>query len=367
MKASLQRMVLSTAETLGLFDWARRRHQNELLVLTYHSVVQGVDRQRQQYPLVYRNAVSAEHFEQQMLYLRRHYQPLDRKDLLEVLEGKSFPTGAVAITFDDGLVNNATVALPILKRLGIPAFFFLPTGFVDDASRGKIRRHWTEDLIARMSHKLNIDAVDLSALEDELPALQENLDARAPSESTRRVVDHLKSLSRTERLDRLSGLIAVLGDPPPLSTFPADPHGHSILASMTWNQARRAAENGITLGGHTVNHESLAQLPDDEAASEITECLRDLSEHTEQQGEFFSYPYGRACDFTDVHQDVLADLGCRAAFTQIVGFNDSSTNPLTLRRIDVSSDYSLNMFSYVATGTKKAVDNVIRRRTSSPS
>lgn len=38
--------------------------------------------------------------------------------------------GTLSITFDDGYLDNFQVAAPILRRLGIPATFFITTGFV---------------------------------------------------------------------------------------------------------------------------------------------------------------------------------------------------------------------------------------------
>ncbi len=41
---------------------------------------------------------------------------------------KSFPPRAVAITFDDGYLDNYQLALPILQRLGFKAAFFIVAG-----------------------------------------------------------------------------------------------------------------------------------------------------------------------------------------------------------------------------------------------
>jgi len=342
----------------------RRRHANELLVLTYHSVVDGVEAPRRRHPLVYRNAVTAEHFEQQMRHLRRHYQILDASAFRAILDGALLPDRAAVVTFDDGLLNNITVALPILRRLQIPAFFFLATGFVGAASAGTLRRHWTEDLIARLSLAAKDGVFDVAAIEACLPSLRHELTGRTASTAILRIIGHLKTLPHQQRTDRLAALKEPLRPPAP-EAFPADSAGHSILASMTWDQAQEAARHAVTLGGHTVNHPVLSQLPDEASAAEIEESLDAIATRTGRPADWFAYPYGGPQDVTAFHREVLRETGCCGAFTQVPGFNDAATHPLALHRIDVSSDYDLSTFCYFISGTKHWVDRVVRRRTSS--
>lgn len=363
MTLPLRQPLLRAARALGLPRWMRRRHADELLVLTYHSVTTGVQEIRQRHPLVYRNAVSAARFERQMQYLKRHYTLLDGDALRAVLTGNApMPDRAVAVTFDDGLLNNATVALPILKRLEVPAFFFLPTGFVDAASEGTLRRHWSEDLIARFSFRSGDDPLSPESIGRRLPSLTATLTGCSPTEAMLRAVDHLKNLPPSKRTDRLAALRDLIGDAPPASAIPAAPDGPSLLATMTWHHARAAATDGITLGGHTVNHESLAQLPTETAETEITRSLQAIEDHTGAPAQLFSYPYGRPDDVSKTHKSILLARECCGAFTQITGFNDASTDPFFLRRIDVSPNYSLEVFAYIASGTKRAVDRVVRGR-----
>src|SRR5258708_34089794 len=44
----------------------------------------------------------------------------------------ALPPRAACITFDDGYADNDRLALPILKRFGLQATFFVATGFSDD-------------------------------------------------------------------------------------------------------------------------------------------------------------------------------------------------------------------------------------------
>ena len=75
--------------------------------------------------------VGIEQFERQMAQLARHCQPVS---LEHVLSLDAVPRGArplVAVTFDDGYLDNFSHAAPILQRHRIPAAFFVSTGIVD--------------------------------------------------------------------------------------------------------------------------------------------------------------------------------------------------------------------------------------------
>jgi len=55
-------------------------------------------------------------------------------ELARRAQGGAPPAGLAAITFDDGLRNNCTVALPILREYGIPATVYVTVGFLGGAS-----------------------------------------------------------------------------------------------------------------------------------------------------------------------------------------------------------------------------------------
>lgn len=356
MMSFVQHTLLSVAQFAGLFDLVRRRTQHSLRVFTYHSVVEA-PRARTDAPLLYRNAVPAGHFKRQMGHLKRHYRLLDGDALREALHQNQFPPDAALVTFDDGLVNNVTVALPILEELDVPALFFLPTGFVQAASEGTQRIHWTEDLIARLSTQQS--PVSWAWINRHLPEFERSRSHPSPEQAPLAVVDHLKSLPQSVRKQRVHTLRDQLPRPT-ASAFPADEDGHSLLHTMTWEQARRASESLVTLGSHTVNHEILSTLSSKAAADEIRASKDHIEANTSATADFFSYPIGRPEDFSSSHQKMLSSSGYRAAFTQIPGVNTTDTDVLSLRRIDVSCIPSQPKFAYFESGAKYHLDRLIR-------
>jgi len=71
-------------------------------------------------------------FEALCIFLRRHFTVVSLPEMLLHLQSPEAARAPfeVAITFDDGYKDNFLNAAPILQRHGLPATFFLTTGFV---------------------------------------------------------------------------------------------------------------------------------------------------------------------------------------------------------------------------------------------
>ena len=63
------------------------------------------------------------------LLLGAGYRFATMADAADRLAGDPVP-GLAVVTFDDGLRNNLTTALPILERLGVPATVYIATGLI---------------------------------------------------------------------------------------------------------------------------------------------------------------------------------------------------------------------------------------------
>ena len=103
-------------------------------ILLYHSISTQKDDVEDQW------AVSPENFEIHLSYLREQgYQPLTVNEIATAIRaGSVLPKKPVAITFDDGLEDFLTHAVPILQNYDFSSTLFIATGFVGGAS------HWTK-------------------------------------------------------------------------------------------------------------------------------------------------------------------------------------------------------------------------------
>ena len=109
----LHKLIQLTGALLG---------RNKLSILIYHQVLAEADPMRPTEP-------TAAIFDWQMRLLRDYFTPLSLDQALDHLKHNTLPANAVCVTFDDGYVNNLSVAEPILAKYAIPATVYVATGF----------------------------------------------------------------------------------------------------------------------------------------------------------------------------------------------------------------------------------------------
>lgn len=113
-------------------------------VVTYHSIADDHDH------LVHHLSLPLSIFERQLRYLRREgFQTVSLYDVHRFLrDGAPLSPRAVALTFDDGYLDNWVHAFPLLKKYGMKATIFVTTDFVDPtpACRPTLEDVWRGDL-----------------------------------------------------------------------------------------------------------------------------------------------------------------------------------------------------------------------------
>ncbi|HUQ84443.1 MAG TPA: polysaccharide deacetylase family protein [Gemmatimonadaceae bacterium] len=272
--------------------------------------------------------------EEQLEYLRQHYQVLPLDDALQRLWNDEIDGPTAAITFDDGYRNNLTIAAPLLAKHRLPATIYLATGLL-----GTRARLWTTE-VDLVFEDTPVASADLA------PVGLGTVLLRTPAERSQAcavVKQRLKTLTDDDRAHAISAIKQALG------TAIVDPSDDFAL--MSWHEVQQMAQDGLTtFGGHTVNHVILSRSSDEAVASEIRASVTDVRDRSNAVSETFAYPNGRRVDFDGRAQDALRALGVRAAVTTIEGLNDRHTDRFALRRVAVGDDMTLADFKLRTSG-----------------
>lgn len=258
-----------------------------LSVLIYHRVRPEADPHRP-------GDLDAATFRRHMRAVRAAGPVLSLAAGLSALHERTLPTGAAALTFDDGYLDNHDVALPILQELGITATFFVSTGFLEGECM------WNDRIIEAMRAPPSgrLEGEDLGVGTHDLG------DASQRRVAAERVVAALKYVEPAERSRRIRELESRLGVRPVRDLM------------MQAQHVRRLAEAGMEIGAHTVSHPILARIDESAARREIAESRERLGRIAARPVRFFAYPNGRPDrDYTLRDVEIVRSLGFEAAFS----------------------------------------------------
>lgn len=231
--------------------------------------------------------VTPEHFVEHLEVLRRFQcVPLRSVDAGGIGLGSE---PRVAVTFDDGYSDNVRTAAPLLRHYGIPATFFIASGYLDDPGE-----YWWDEVA-----RLVFGSAELP------PALTCADETR--TEIHARLYAELRPLANAGRRRKLDWLAeGCAGTPPP---------SISRRPMTTADVVRLAAEPIFEVGAHTVTHPLLAALPPEEQRREIQASKYALESATGRPVTSFSYPYGGAGHYAPETVDAVRDCGFERACT----------------------------------------------------
>lgn len=263
----------------------------KLSILIFHRVLPTID------PL-FPNEPDAVRFDQMMGWIKSWFNVLPLDQAAAHLKSGTLPARAAAITFDDGYADNRTVALPILKKHGLPATFFIATGFLDGG------RMWNDTVIEAV-RLADAPSLDLQALNLGIHENSTTVDKRRAIES---IIGQLKYLPLAERIANSEQVAMTLGCVPPSNLM------------MTSGQVGELRAAGMQIGGHTVSHPILARLDQFNAWQEITAGKTHLEDILGESIQLFAYPNGKpGQDYLPEHSEMVRELGFTAAVSTAWG------------------------------------------------
>lgn len=276
--------------------WSHRR----LSILMYHRIVPRRDPLLPAIPDVHQ-------FDQHMRWLRRWCHVLPLAEASRRLRDGMLPPRAACLTFDDGYADNVELALPVLRRHGLSACFFIATGYLDGG------RMWNDAVIEHVRGAAG-PLLDLRHLGLECHPVH---DWRHKILALDQLLLRLKYLPFGQRQEIADQL--------------APPRAPGLM--MSCDQVRQLHHAGMELGAHTVRHPILALLPAAAARSEIGAGKAALERLIDGPVACFAYPNGKpGQDYDGRHVRMVAELGFQAAVSTQAAAAHHACDPLQLPR-----------------------------------
>jgi peptidoglycan/xylan/chitin deacetylase (PgdA/CDA1 family) len=244
-------------------------------------------------------SATAEAFADQIRFCKAHFDIISPADLPDVLaRGRG---RYILVTFDDGYRDNYEVAFPILKGEGVPATFFVATGFIDSP---KIA--WWDE-IAWMVRASTRCAVELPHC----------LPTPIPLNDRERAVSQLLRIYKAIPTDATDAYLNDIAEATGSGRYDGAAGGYSW---MTWDMLREMRAQGMCIGGHTVTHPILAQAHGQRQLDEIRTCGQRLATELGDTMRYFSYPVGATHTFDTETRACLTEVGVPYAFSYYGGY-----------------------------------------------
>lgn len=279
-------------------------------------------------------SVNVHIFRKHMEYIANSYNAISLSDFAEWQLGiRNIPRNPCIITFDDGLLDVYENAVPILRELGLTATFFIIGKTLKSSDKV-----WPYDLYAILDSIPTADCI--SGLRSEI----ENFSLGNQASKTKfwRYARHYLGKMDKDKRSRF------------LEELRRRFNGQCLepQAFISAQQIRELTTEGFQFGTHTMNHEYLSKLEQNQLEEEISECTKAISKIIGEKPEVFCYPYGGIDSWDKRVVQVLKKNSYLCAVSTLEGLNGRNTDLFALRRVRVTNNTPLSAFVFRVLGMR---------------
>jgi peptidoglycan/xylan/chitin deacetylase (PgdA/CDA1 family) len=269
---------------------------------------------------------SAQDLERHLICLKRHFTIVGIDELCVFAKGGTLPKNAIAISFDDGYLDNYEQALPILRKHDCRAIFFVATSYVTER-----RLYWWDRVayLLKQSSKASLELRYPATFRVELG------DRRLAIFKLLRFIKACPAFDLERLLSELAERAGVVWSPE-LERHAAD----QLL--MTWDHVRELRRAGMDVQSHTRTHRVLQTLSDAELELELGGSRRDLERELGQAPRALAYPIGRPLPESSRARSALSKAGYELGLSNGTGATPTwgRRDPFDVRRLTVARDVS---------------------------
>lgn len=205
----------------------------------------------------------------------------------EITKWQGNKKGAISVTYDDGIINQLTIAKPIMDSLGLPATFYIITGKVEGSGKGKFIGRNPKEIIDETGH-IPTDSTNFferaSLIAFTGTSEAEDYHARAGSLYEQGKVAEAHALIDEGYAKIRKGTMKDTDD----VVF-----HNNVEDTTSWAQYRSYSAQGHEIASHTVTHPRLAALDEANLLYELEQSKADLLKFIGPESTFSAEgPYG---------------------------------------------------------------------------
>lgn len=272
-------------------------------------------------------------FDAQMRHLAANYNCLALPDAVRLLQSRMLPKRSVVVTFDDGYLDNLTLALPILRAYGVPATIYVTTGIVENTT--------------------NLWWYELESIINCEERLHYRWNGKCRTEIT---IGHRRKLACFNRLSQMLKRMTPVNQNRLLdqlrngSGTPPFSYRRHVLDC---NQVRELADDPlITIGAHTHHHSVLRRLNDSQVRREVEVSQKLLEAWTGRSIAHLAYPFGGRDQAGRREFRIAEEMGFASAVTTRTGHLHSfhATQLHALPRIAIGHSDTMTSFRWKLSG-----------------
>jgi len=306
---------------LGGFRLWRWLNRDSIAILALHGVI-GEEVVGRWSPL--RRPYSANKLERGLRALQRWYRFIPMRDAVEMIEGRR-PVEAysMVLTFDDGYLNQFRYALPVLRKLGIPASFYIATGLIDR------REPYWFDRLDYVLQKANVSSKSVRV--GDRSVTFDGGDRASVGRSFRRLREYAKNLPKDDDMLAILDTFAESLEAESGERLRDVFEGDDWSGLPHWDELRDVSRDPLVeLGSHTASHARLAHVSAPKAREELAVSRQRLEQEIGRPCVEFCYPSG---SYDAAVASLVREAGYRCAVTSDAGLNRPGADLFKLKRV----------------------------------
>ncbi|MDP5031315.1 polysaccharide deacetylase family protein [Paraglaciecola sp.] len=324
MKNTIRKIIEKTVIHFQIDKLLLRLLPNGLYVFNFHRIGSKQDSE------FARDVFSCSEaaFEKIIIDIKQNFRVITTNELAQKLQfQKNINERLALITFDDGYIDNYTVAYPILKKHEVTALFFLSTSLINSR---KIA--WWDEITFMLRRSVG-NTVTLPDNSSSMLLDEHIIESQ---------IQHYIQNTKRQRKNNIPKVLAELHIALPKQ---AELLENTPSLFMSWQNIKTMTANKMEIGSHTVSHQILTSLTEDEQEYEITRSKHIIEEEITSKISAFAYPVGSSNCYNETSKKLCQKAGYLFAFNNQSGINKTLNDPFNLYRICIDND-NLHKFRF---------------------